>query len=46
MHGKIDYTIYNRQAVSYVLKLQRLVEKDRYALKIDIAMEIFAPIIQ
>ena len=44
IYGKIDYTIYYRQAVGYVLKLQRLIEKDKHALKIDIALGIFTPI--
>ena len=42
--GKIDYTIYYRQAVCYVLKLQRPIGKDKHALKIDIALGIFTPI--
>ena len=41
IYGKIDYTIYYRQAVGYVLKLQRPIEKEKHALKIDIALGIF-----
>ena len=41
IYGKIDYTIYYRQAVGYVLKLQRPIEKDKHALKIDIALDFY-----